>query len=139
MTNTLSHILSVCCCSCQGADRCCTLLLLDGPSRSGSLHQEEHQDGSDWLQPQVRNRDRHTRDIFRRQYTHIKTLIFVFVTTVCPFTNVRPMKQSRGLKPMSMLNLWVPSRAHYPISRYIFLLITNQKKQIIDCTISNIK
>lgn len=44
------------CGSIQGADRRRPFLLLDGPSWSGSLHQEEHQDGSHWLQPQVRRR-----------------------------------------------------------------------------------
>lgn len=44
------------CGSIQRADRRRPLLLLDGPGWSGSLHQEEHQDGSHWLQPQVRHR-----------------------------------------------------------------------------------
>lgn len=70
--------LILCWCSFQGADRRCALLLPDGPSWSGSLYQEEHQDGFDWLQPQVRERERsactqRSKDLLRQEYSLHRT------------------------------------------------------------------
>lgn len=54
-THTVSALI-LCCGSFQGADWRCTLLLHDGPGWTRSVHEEEHQDGSDWLQSQVWHR-----------------------------------------------------------------------------------
>lgn len=104
------------CGSFQGADWCCTLLLLDGPSWSGSLHQEEHQDGSYWLQPQVRNKEKHNHSYGSLHVNHVtKSLTPYFSLPFYHFatneaiqrTEAYEYAQSLGSQPCSLPNFQV--------------------------------